>query len=213
MLENFKIAIGTFLFRFVQSFNNYSDTTFIAGIFGIVSIEKSYSLLFMTSGEPVTNKILDLSDVHELDIIDVSELLAFHNHIRRNAFVAHSFGIGFVLFASFINFVSHLRRRKTVVAFDIVGMNTFAFEFFFSEPVVKRYMSGISDKLIVKAVNALGIGTMLTQHFSCSNFVFRVNSRAVEAFTSRSVTAFGVSLGLIAIFLRKRRLRVNSNTI
>ena len=108
VLQYLEIAISSSLFGLVKSLNNYSDTSFIAWILRIVSIKKSHSLLLMTSRKPVAYKILNLGNIHELNIIDVPELLTFDDDIWRNTFVAHCFGVGFVVFAGTVNLISHL---------------------------------------------------------------------------------------------------------
>jgi len=51
-------------------------------------------------------------------------------------------------------------------------------------------VSSIGDELIVKTVDAFGVGTMLTQHLGSSNFILGIDSGAVEALSSWSMIAF-----------------------
>lgn len=108
MFQYFKVAVGTFLFGLIESLDDDSDTTFIAGILGIVTIKKANSLSLMTSGHPVADEVLDLCDIHKLDIIHMSELLSFDDDVRRDTFITHSFRIRLMVFASAIDLVSHL---------------------------------------------------------------------------------------------------------
>jgi len=126
VLQNLEITVCSLLFGFIKGLNDDSDTSFVAGVFSIVTIEKSYSLLFMTPGEPIAYKILDLSNVHKLNVINMSKLLPFNNHIGRDTLTAHSFRVRLVIFTGAVNLIPHLRGRKAVVAFDIVGMNSLA---------------------------------------------------------------------------------------
>ena len=214
VLQYFEVAIGSFLFGFVKGLNDNPNTSFIAGVFSIISIEESYSLLLVASWQPITDKILNLCDVHELNVVDMPEFLSLDDHIWRNALVAHSFGVGLMVFAGEVDFVSHLGRRQAVVALDVVGMDSFAFQLPLRQPVIERDMGGICDKLVVEAMNALGIRSMLAQHLGSSDLVLAIDSCAVEASSSRAMIAFRVSsLVLFTLFLRKRRFLVGPDAV
>lgn len=95
-------------------------------ILGIVSIQEGDSLLLVLSGKPIPHEILDLGNIHELQIVYVTILLSFDNHIGRDALVAHSLGVGFVVFAGEIDFVADAAGRQTVVALHFRRMDTLA---------------------------------------------------------------------------------------
>ena len=116
----------------------------------------------MTSWEPIADRVLNLGDIHELNIVNMSELLPFNNNIWRNTLITHSFRIGLVHFARSIDLVSHFRWWQTVITLYFWRMDSLAFEFSLSQPVVKRDMSYICYKLIIQAMNAFAIRTMLT---------------------------------------------------
>jgi hypothetical protein len=86
---------------------------------------------------PILYKVLDLTDVHKLNVVNMSIFLSFDNNVWWNALVTHGLRVGFVIFAFLINFVSDLRWWKTVVAFYIIGMDSFAFQFFLLKEIVK----------------------------------------------------------------------------
>lgn len=169
-------------------------------ILGIVSIKISNSLLFMVSREPIPNEILNLSNIHKLNVIYMTILLSFDHYVRRDTFVAHRFGVGLMILTSSINFIPHLRRWQTVVALYVSRMHSFAFEFPLSKPIIEWNVSSICNELIVKAMNALSIGSMLTKHFGSFFFVLWINCSAVQASPSWSVITFGSILFFLAIF-------------
>ncbi len=128
VIFNLEITICSNLIRLVNSLNNNSYTALIMWIFCIISIKVSNSLLgSMFLLYPIFNKILNLTNVHKLNIIHMSVLLSLNNHIWRNTFVTHGLRIRFVIFASCIHFVSDLWRWETVVAFYVTGMHSFTF--------------------------------------------------------------------------------------
>jgi hypothetical protein len=133
-----KIVIGSYLIRFVDGLNNDPDTSLVVRIFSIISIQISNSLLSsMFLLNPVLYKVLNLADVHKLNVVNMSVFLSFDNNVWWNALVTHGLRVGFVIFAFLINFISDLRWWKTVVAFYIVGMDSFAFQFFLLKEIVK----------------------------------------------------------------------------
>lgn len=115
-----EVVVRSTLFGLIYGLNNNSDTAFIMWIFCVVSIQISNSLLCcMFFLYPIFNKILNLANVHKLNIIDVSVLLSFYNDVWGYTFVTHSFWIRLMIFASGIHFISNLRRWKTVIAFYV----------------------------------------------------------------------------------------------
>ena len=127
---NLEITVSTDLVRFINSLNNHSDTALVMGILCVVSIQITNSLfssVFFLN--PILDKVLDLTYVHELNVIDMSVFLSLDDHIWRNALVTHSFRVWFMVFAFYIHFVSDLRGWKTVVALYIAWMHTFTFQF------------------------------------------------------------------------------------
>jgi len=129
----------------------------------------------VTSRKPVADKILNLGDVHKLNVIDMTKFLSFDHHIGRNTFVAHCFRVGLMTLTIFINFESHLRRRKTVITLDILRVDSLAFQLPLGQPVVKRNMGSISDKLISQTMDAFGVGSMLAKHLRSPYFILQVN--------------------------------------
>lgn len=81
----------------------------------------------MLPRQPVLDKILDLSNVHKLDIIHMPVLLPLDNYIRRHALVAHGLGISLMILASPIDLIAHLGRRETVVTLNVCWVHAFAF--------------------------------------------------------------------------------------
>lgn len=139
---------------------------------------------------PVLYKVLDLTDVHKLNVVDMSIFLSFDNNVWWNAFVTHSLRIGFVIFAFLINFISDLRWWETVVAFYIVGMDSFAFQFFLFKEIVKWNVSRIRDKLFIKAVYTFCIRSVLTKPLHLFSFVLWINGCTIEASSGWSMVAF-----------------------
>ena len=178
------------MFRLIKCLHNNSNTSLIVRIFSIVTIKISYSLLLIFSGKPVSNKILNLANIHKLYIVYMSILLSFDHYIRWDAFITHSFGIRFMIFARFINFVSHSGRRQTIIAFNLRRMYSFTLQFLFLKPVIKRNMGSIADELSIQTVDTFSIWTMLTQHFSCTYSILQVHSRTIETFSVRSMITF-----------------------
>lgn len=116
----FKIIVCSCLFWLINSLYDDSDTSFIMRILSIITIEISNSLLSgMFFLNPIFDKILNLTDIHKLYVIYMSIFLSFDNNIRRNTFVTHSFWIRLMIFASCINLIPNLRRRKTIITFYI----------------------------------------------------------------------------------------------
>lgn len=116
----FKIVICACLFWLINSLYDNSNTSFIMRILSIITVEITNSLLgSMFFLNPIFNKILDLTDIHELYVIYMSIFLSFDDNIWRNTFIAHSFWIRLMIFASCIDLIPNLRRRKTIIAFYI----------------------------------------------------------------------------------------------
>lgn len=166
-------------------------------IFSVVTIEVSDSLLFMVSWQPISNEILNLSNIHELNIVDMTVLLSLDNYIGRNAFVAHCFWISFMIFAGSINLISHLRGRQTVITFDFSRVDSLALQFPLSQPVVKWNVSSISNKLVVQTMNTLGIRTMLAKQPCSLFFILWVNCCTIQTFSSWPVVTFWFFLFLL----------------
>lgn len=197
-LETSKCAL---LLGFIKSLDDDSNTAFVTRILSIVAIEISHSLLLMFPWQPVLNKVLNLSDVHKLNIIHMSVLLSLYNHIRRHAFVAHCLRISLMILTRSIDFIPHFGRRKAVIAFDISWMHAFALEFALLEPVIEGNVSGIGDKLLVEAVDALCVGAMLTKHPSNALLVLKIDCCAVQAFSARPMVAFRLIISLLLLCL------------
>lgn len=92
---------------------------------------------------PIFNKVLDLSNVHELNVINMSVFLSLYNSVWRNTFVTHGLWIRLMILASCIDFVTDLRRRKTVIAFNVTWMNPFALQFLLLEEMIERNVGHI----------------------------------------------------------------------
>ncbi len=67
----------------------------------------------------------------------MSILLPFDDYIGRDAFVAHSFRVGLMIFAGEIDLVSNVGRRKAAVAFYLSRMHTFAFKLLLLEIIIE----------------------------------------------------------------------------
>lgn len=80
------------------------------GVFSIVSVKETHSLLLVLSWEPVPDEILDLAYVHELNIVHMTVFLSLDHNIRGYALVAHSFGVGLMTFTGLVDLVSHSGR-------------------------------------------------------------------------------------------------------
>ena len=127
-INNLNISISTFLLRLINGLNNNSNTTLIIRIFCIITIQITNSLLCcMLLLNPIFYEILDLCNVHKLNIIYVTILLCFYHHARRNTFVAHCFWIWLVILALFVHFITDLLWWKAVMAFYLRWVNTLAF--------------------------------------------------------------------------------------
>lgn len=188
--DNLKSTICSSLKWLIDCLHNDTNTSFVVRVFSIVTIQISYSLLFMLTWQPVLYEILYLSSIHELNIVHMSILLPFNHNIRRNAFVTHSLWIWFVVFASTVHFVPYLRRRKAVVALYFSRMNSFAFEFLLVQPVVKGDVGDIRNELLIEAVDTFAIWTMLAQHLCHSFLVFKVDFNAVKTLSIWPMVAF-----------------------
>ena len=139
-----EVAVCTDLVWFVNCLHNNSDTALVIWILGVVTVQVSNSLFScMLLLNPIFNKVLDLSDVHELDVINMPVLLSFYNNIWRNAFVAHGFWVRLMILASCIDFVTDLRRRETIIAFNIAWMNSFALQFPLLKEMIERNVGHI----------------------------------------------------------------------
>lgn len=186
-----KIVIGSYLIRFVDGLNNDPDTSLVVRIFSIISIQISNSLLSsMFLLNPVLYKVLNLADVHKLNVVNMSVFLSFDNNVWWNALVTHGLRVGFVIFAFLINFISDLRWWKTVVAFYIVGMDSFAFQFFLLKEIVKWNVSCVRDEFLIKAMNAFCIGSVSTKPLHLLSFVFWIDSCTIKASSSWPMVAF-----------------------
>jgi hypothetical protein len=95
------------LLGLVEGLNYDSDTSLVGRILCVVAIEIGDSLLLVLPRDPVLDEVLDLRNVHELDVINMAILLPLDDHIGRNAFVAHSFGVGLMVLAGFIHLITH----------------------------------------------------------------------------------------------------------
>lgn len=130
-------------------------------IFSVVPIEVGHSLLLMLPGQPILDEILDLGDIHELNIVHMTIFLSLDHHIRRHTLVAHSFRIGLMTFAGSIHLIANSRRRKAVVALDLSRVYSLTLELLLLQPVIEGYVGSIRDELFIQAMHALGIRTML----------------------------------------------------
>lgn len=80
-------------------------------------------------------------------------------------------------------------------------MHSFAFQLSLFQPVIEGHVSRIRYELLVQAMHALGIRTVLAEHFGLSFFVLKVNRRAVEALSTRPVGAFAYSFFFLFFLL------------
>jgi hypothetical protein len=115
----------------------------------VVAVEVGDSLLLIFSGKPIFNKLLDLRNVHELNVIYMPVFLPFYHHVRRYTLVTHGFRVGFVALAGSIDFVANLGGREAIVAFDFCRMYSLALKLLLFQPVIERNVSSISNKLLV----------------------------------------------------------------
>ena len=76
--------------RLVNGFDYCANSFGEVGVFGIVAIEEANSLLHAVSLLPITRKVCDFFDVHELYVIDVSVRLPLEGAGRRHAMIAYS---------------------------------------------------------------------------------------------------------------------------
>lgn len=106
-LEDFEAIISAGLFGLIECLHDDSDTTLIVWVFSIVTVEKGNTLLLVFAGDPILDEVLNLCDVHELHVIDMTVLLPFDDHIGRNTFVTHSFGVSFMVLTGAIDLIAH----------------------------------------------------------------------------------------------------------
>ena len=97
-------------------------------------------MLLVFSGQPVSNELLNLAGVHELHVINMAILLPAHDHIRRNALIAHSFWVSLVIFTSLVHFVLNFGGREAIIALYFEWVNALALELSLFEPVVEGNM-------------------------------------------------------------------------
>ena len=143
-LQNLKVIICSFLLWLVYGLHNNSDSTFIVGVFSVISVKKADSLLgHMLFLNPEFNERRNLFYVHKLNIIDMSVLLPLYYYTGRNAFITHCFWVWLVIFAGPVNFVPDLRRGQAVIAFYITWVNSFAFQFFLFQVMIERNVCSI----------------------------------------------------------------------
>ena len=178
-LCDLKAIIGPFLRWLIESLHDDSNTSLIMGIFSVVTIEIGDSLLFMLSREPILNKVLNLRDVHELNVVHMTILLPLNHHIGRDTLIAHGFRIRVMAFTSPVDLIADPRRREAVVALYLDWMYSLALELLFLEPVIKRNVSSVSNELFVQAVHAFSIGTVLAEHLGLPLLILQVHWCAV----------------------------------
>lgn len=106
--------------RLVKSLDNDSYSSFIMWVLCVIAIQKGNSLLLMPSRKPILDEVLNLGDVHELDVVNVAILLPLHNYVRRDTLIAHSFRVGLVILAVEIDFILHFGWRETIIAFYFI---------------------------------------------------------------------------------------------
>lgn len=170
---DFEITVGSDLIRFIDGLDNNSDTTFIVRIFGVISVQVTDSLLgsvFLL--DPILYEILNLSNIHKLNVIHVSVLLPFNHNIGRNTLVTHGLWIRLMVLAFCVHLISNLRGWKTIVAFYITWMDAFTLQFFLFQKVIERNVRRIRNKTFIKAVYTLRVGPMLTKPLHLLIFVF-----------------------------------------
>lgn len=95
-----KYISSALLFWFVDGFNYGSNSVLIKGILSIISVDKGdphfcHFLLF----HPIVDEFLDLGVVHILNVVNVAILLPLQCHILRQATVAKTSWIWFMLIA------------------------------------------------------------------------------------------------------------------
>jgi hypothetical protein len=144
-------------------------------ILSIIAIKVPNSLLgSMFLLHPVFYKILNLFDIHELNIINMPILLSFHKDARWDTFIAHCFWIRLMIFASRINLVSNLRGREAVIALDVRWVNPLAFQLLLLQKVVERNVGYVGNKLFIKAMHTFCMGAMLAQPLNLFVLILRV---------------------------------------
>jgi hypothetical protein len=136
-LEDFEAIVGAGLFGLVQCLHDDPDTALVMRVFCVVAVEEGDTLLLVFAGHPVFDEILDLGDVHELHVIDVTVLLPLDDHIGRDTFVAHSLGVWLVVLTGAIYLVAHTRGRQAVIALDISRVHSLALQLSLLQPVVE----------------------------------------------------------------------------
>lgn len=145
-----EITVSSYLIWLVNGLDNNSDTTFIIWIFSIITVQVTDSLLgsvFLLN--PIFYKILNLTNVHELNIIDMSVLLPLDDNVWWNTFVTHGLWVGFMVLAFCVHLISNLRRWKAVVTFNVTWMNSFTLKLLLFKKMIERNVSHVWNKLLV----------------------------------------------------------------
>ena len=89
------------MFGFVNSFNDHPDASLVLRVFSVVAVEVGNTLLLVALGQPASDKLLNLSNIHELNIVHMSVLLPLDHHVGRHTLIAHALGVGLMEFAAF----------------------------------------------------------------------------------------------------------------
>lgn len=108
--------------RFIDCFYVETDTFGIVGIFRIVAVKISKSLLKTTLPLPMSDKRINLLKVHKRNIINISVFLAIKDNSRRRALIAHSLRIRWMLFAIKVNFIRQSLTPSTILTFLMRSM-------------------------------------------------------------------------------------------
>ena len=93
---------------FVDSFDNDPDASLVVGVFSVVAVEVGNTLLLMALGQPASDELLNLSDIHELNIVHMSVLLPLHHHVGRHTLIAHALGVRLMIFAASVDLIALL---------------------------------------------------------------------------------------------------------
>ena len=106
--------------RVIDGLDVYAHTQWIVGVLAEVAVQVCNALLRAARTSPVVHELLQLLEIHEADVVDVSVNLAIENHGGRDAAIAGAGRVRWMVLTVVVDCVASLIVEGAVLAF-LVG--------------------------------------------------------------------------------------------
>ena len=148
---------------FIDRFDVNSDTEWIVGILRVIAVEVPHSLFHARTASPMVHKLREFFEIHEGDVVEVTEDLALKDDRLRDTTLATTLWVWWMVLAVVVDGIPLVLRVCTVLAFLVACVCLCTLFTLSSDIAIEGLVLSISDHafIFVHTVGALLIRSVV----------------------------------------------------